>query len=112
MSTAIRDVNHFAQTQAGQTRKAVKYLADPKPMSDEEFHDAFWSILTDTQPTTTSTKEWRTTVSEETVAQKLKYALTLMRMAQTTKSAEMKQQHMDGIERILEYAVGVTESHG
>ena len=102
MSTAIRDVNHFAQTQAGQTRKAIKYLADPKPMSDEEFHAAFWTILPDTQPTTPSTKEWSLPMSGLDVGQKLRNALTLTRLAQQTKSPEMLIQHLAGVERELE----------
>jgi hypothetical protein len=45
-------------------------------------------------------------------SQKLKDALTLTRLAQTTQSPEMLKQHLDAIERLLEYVLRNEENSG
>lgn len=44
-----------------------------------------------------------------TTNDRLSHALTLTRMAQSTKSPEMLKQHLDAIERHLEYVIRNTE---
>ena len=44
--------------------------------------------------------------------QKLKDALTLTRLAQSSKSPEMINQHLEEIGRILEYLSGIEAHHG
>jgi hypothetical protein len=41
----------------------------------------------------------------ETVAEKLTHALAFIREAKETHQPELRQQHMDEIERLVEYAV-------
>lgn len=41
----------------------------------------------------------------ETVTEKLTHALAFVREAQTTKQPELRKQHLDEVERLVEYAV-------
>lgn len=48
----------------------------------------------------------------DTFGQRLKDALTLTRLAKATKSPEMLKQHLDAIERHLEYVIRNGEQDG
>lgn len=49
----------------------------------------------------------------EITEEKLAHALTFLRLAKDAKWPEMRKQHLDEAERLMEYVLGITkESHG
>ncbi|MFZ3343308.1 MAG: hypothetical protein WA213_20695 [Terriglobales bacterium] len=51
--------------------------------------------------------------SQQHAAEKLAHALTLLRLAKDEEWPELRKQHLDEAERLIEYAVGVlAEAHG